>query len=283
VPALTQAGFAHVVMGSPERGHELLDDALELASSVGDDRLRVETLLMAADLRLESGHAEAARAPAIEALKLSELIGDDWILGRAITIDARANHDELGYEEAHRRLGRALALFERADDQRQVGRVLMTMAYFSLEAMALDAADDEARRCIELGDRLEHAIGTAVANVVRVWVAIERGEHAAARGLLAGPMSTAAGSGYAALLGQCVAAEAALVAAEGDDERAAQLLGAVIATGDALGGEGGRSTVRAVGQLQATLGERLGAAQLETLMAQGAGVPLAEIAAGSRS
>ena len=55
VRALNQAGFALVLMGSLDGGLAVIDDALELARPAGDAFLLGETLIMAADLRLEAG------------------------------------------------------------------------------------------------------------------------------------------------------------------------------------------------------------------------------------
>jgi predicted ATPase/class 3 adenylate cyclase len=276
VGALTQGGFALVVLGSAERGHAMVDEGLELARSVGDRRLLADTLLMAADLRLETGLPTAAQPLAREALTVAGSIGDDWTLGRATFVEARALHAELGYEEAHRRLERAREFFVRSDDYRQVARVEMTMAFLSLDAHVLDAADEEARRCVALTLELEHEIGSAVGNVVRIWVAIERGETARARELLTATFAVGRDSGYVTLLGYCVAAGAALALAEGRPEDAARLAGALEAGVEALGGEGAEAVGRRVDEVRAELERLLGAKRLAELTAAGARVPLAD-------
>ena len=275
--ALTQAGFALVVLGSPVRGHALLDEGLELARSVDDRRLLFETLLMAADLRLEADRPLPARPLAREALTVARGIGDDWTLGRAIVVEARAFQDELGYEETYRRLALALASFEQADDRRQVGRVALTMAFLSLESHALDAAEAEAARCLSICKELEHPIGQAISTIVLVWVAIERGEPAVAGDLLAQAIAIARESGYVALLGYCVAARAALRFGAGDRAEAARMLGTLGANADALGGEGARAISARVERLRGALAEELGGERLAELIAAGARVPLPAI------
>ena len=274
--ALTQAGFALVVLGSPVRGHALLDEGLELARSVEDRQLLVETLLMTADVRLEAGLPVEAQPLAREGLEVAHAIGDDWTLGRATLIEARACQDELGYEETHRRLARALACFERTDDRRQVARVALTMAFLSLESGALDAADAEAGRCLSICDEIDHPIGRAVASVVLIWVAIERGELALARELLAVTAAIARESGYVALLGYCVAAGAAIRFGDGEQAHAARLLGGLGANASAIGGEGARAISGRVAQLRGALAEALGEEHLAELMAEGARVSLAD-------
>jgi len=274
--ALTQAGFALVVLGSPNRGHALLDDGLELARSVEDRRLLVDTLLMTADLRLETGQPAEARPLAREALEVAGEIGEDWIIGRATFVDARAYQDELGYEETHRRLAHALGCFERANDRRQVGRVALTMAFLSLESRALDAAEASASTCLSICEEIDHPIGEAVATVVRIWVAIERGEPAVAQEMLSRVIAVARESGYVALLGYCVAAGAALRFGAGDLAQAARLMGSLDASADALGGEGARAIGGRVERLRDALAEALGTERLSELMAVGAGVPMGE-------
>jgi predicted ATPase/class 3 adenylate cyclase len=277
VGALTQGGFALVVLGSATRGHAMVDEGLELARSVGDRRLLADTLLMAADLRLETGLPAEAKPLAEEALTVAGAIGDDWTLGRATFVEARAFHDELGYQEAHARLQRARECFERADDYRQVARVEMTMAFLSLQAHVLDAADREALRCVELTRELEHPIGEAVGNVVRIWVSIEQGETGAARSLLEQTIATGRESGYVTLLGYCVAAAAALALAEGRADSAARMMGALDATADALGGEGAEAISGRVDQLRVALADALGPEQVAELMAAGSSVALPDV------
>ena len=274
--ALTQAGFALVVLGSPARGHALLDEGLELARSVEDRQLLVETLLMTADVRLEADLPLDAQPLAREALEVAHSINDDWTLGRATLIEARAFQDELGYEETHRRLARALGCFERAHDRRQVARVALTMAFLSLESRALDAADAEAARCVSICDELEHPIGRAVGTMVRVWVAIERGRPELAGDLLAGAVAIAKESRYVALIGYCVAARAMISFGDGELAEAARMLGGLDADANALGGEGARPISGRVAELRGALAEALGDEQLAELMEEGARIPLAE-------
>jgi predicted ATPase/class 3 adenylate cyclase len=277
--ALTQAGFALVVMGSPERGHGLVDDGLTMARSAGDRELLVQTLLMAADLRLEAGQETEARPLASEALRLVSTAGADWTRARALVVAARADQDEAGYAETHERLAQALGLFERAGDRRQAARVLLTMAYLSLEAGELEAAEAEAGQCFSICEELEHPIGQAVARVVQVWTAIDRGELEVAGTLLSETISTARDSGYRALLGYCVAAAATLSAAQSKPVEAARLLGALASADSALGGEGARVTRRRADTLRAVLEQRLGAAELASHIQDGARLTLEEIAA----
>ena len=86
--ALTQAGFARVVMGSPDRAQALLDESLSLARAADDRDLLVETLLMIADLRLEAGSSATAQPLAREALELTSTDTSGWTRARALVIAA---------------------------------------------------------------------------------------------------------------------------------------------------------------------------------------------------
>jgi hypothetical protein len=152
----------------------------------------------------------------------------------------------------------------------------MTAAFLSLDAHALDAADAEALRCIEITHELDHPIGRAVATGVRIWVAIERGEHTRARQLLDGVAGVAQGSGYVMLLGQCVAAGVALACEDGELERAAVLLGGLEANPDALGGEGAAAISGRVDALRERLERDLGAETFARSVARGGPIPLAD-------
>ena len=277
--ALTQAGFALIVMGSPDRGHSLLDEGVSLARASGDASLLMQTLLMAADLRLETGEPTEAQPLAREALALVPTEGADWMRARVLAVAARADQDDVGYTETHRRLAEALGLFERVGDRRQMGRVLHTMAYLSLDAGELDIANAEAARCIAIGAELEHPIGQAVTRIVQVWAAIDRGELDRANELLAQSTATAADSGYRALLAYCAAARAGLLVAEARDEDAARVLGTLEQAATALGGEGSRPIRRRVDELRDLLRQRLGDTRFAALAAHGSEVSLEDAAA----
>ena len=277
--ALTQAGFALIVMGSPERGHSYLDQGVDLARASGDRTLLTQTLLMAADLRLETGEPIEAQPLAREALDLAPIEGADWMRARVLAVSARADQDEVGYGETHRRLSEALELFERTGDRRQMGRVLHAMAYLSLDSGELDVADAEAARCIAIGEELEHPIGQAVTRIVQVWAAIDRDEMQHAGELLARSASTASDSGYRALLAYCAAARAGLLSAGGDDADAARVLGALRGATAALGGEGARPIRRRVEKLREQLESRLGPDRFAALTAEGASLALDDVVA----
>ncbi|HEX8958806.1 MAG TPA: adenylate/guanylate cyclase domain-containing protein [Solirubrobacterales bacterium] len=274
--ALQQAGFALVVSGSPSAGHALLDDALELGRQAGDRRVLAEALLMAADLRLEAGWAAEARPLAAEALAVSEAIGDRGLIGRALVFSARCDQGRLAPAEIAGRLGEALAIFEEAGDRRQCGRVLMTRAFVWLEAGDLEATEADAARCAALGEELRHPIGLAVAWTIQAIVAVDRDQLERARELLDAALITARDCGYQALLAYCVAVEAMLAAAHGDDRRAARLVGALDAADGVLGGE--RAIRLRVEALRGRLGGRLGT-ELAELLAEGERLRLEDLAA----
>jgi tetratricopeptide (TPR) repeat protein len=233
---------------------------------------------MAADLRLEAGRDAEARPLAGEAIDVMQAIGDDLLLGRALLVAARADHARVGYEETAAQLGQALETFERTGDHRQVGRVLLTRAYVWLEAGQLDAAESDAARCVALGEVLDHAIGQAMARVIQIFVAFDRGELERARELLEAAMETARDCGYQTLLAYCLAATASLSAQEGDDRRAALILGALDAAGGAMGAEGAAAIRLRVEALRGELGARLGT-ELASLLGEGERMTLEELAA----
>jgi predicted ATPase/class 3 adenylate cyclase len=255
VRALNQAGFALVLMGSLDGGLAVIDDALDLARPAGDAFLLGESLIMAADLRLEAGREAEALPLAREAVEVVRELDDEVTLGRALALVARAEHQDVGYEVTGRRLREAYALFEHAGDKRQMGRILLLMAYLSLEAGALEDAELQATRGRELCDQLSHAIGHAMMVIVLAWVAIDHGQFEPAAELLDDTLEIARESGYRGLMAYCIAAEAALAARRGAPQRAALLIGALRAEGclDGIGGEGGR----AIDLRLIALGERL--------------------------
>jgi predicted ATPase/class 3 adenylate cyclase len=278
--ALNQAGFALVVMGAPDGGQALVQDALELARESGDRSVIVETLLMAADLQLEASRDADARPLADEALELARASRDDAMVGRALVVSARAGRARLGADEIAERFSQALAIFERLGDQRQVGRVMLTQAYLWLEAGELDAAEREAERCLTLAEGLGHTIGAAVVRIVQVFTAIERGDLERAGELLDASMATARECGYQALLGYCLAAEAVLAARRGEHRRAGEILGALDGASGVLGGEGAAAIRLRLEALRGELGARLGT-ELAALLAEGERMKLEDLAAAS--
>jgi hypothetical protein len=184
-----------------------------------------------------------------------------------------------------------MGVFERAGDRRQVGRVLLTRAYVWLQAGQLEAAAADALRCLEICVELDHPIGAAMARIVDVWVALDRGDLETARAELAKCERLGRESGYHALLAYCIAADAALCARLGDDHKAARMLGALGAdpgqprdpagaagAAVALGGEGARAIGLRLQALREELAGRLGD-EMPELLREGARTALEELAA----
>ena len=283
VRALNQAGFALVIMGSLDGGLAVIDDGLELARSAGDQLLLGQSLLMAADLRLEAGREVAARPVAAEAAEVVRDLGDDVLLGRALCFVAWAEQEEAGFDATARGLEEAFALFKRAGDDRQLARTKLLLAYLALEAGDLDEAEHQASRGREYAEMLDHVIGRAMMQIALVWVAIDRGEFETANELLNESLTIASEAGYQGLMGYCIAAEAGLAAAMGAPERAARRLGSLRAEGvlDGIGGEGGRAIGLRLAAMQEMLAAELGDT-LEDLMAEGEQIHLNQLAAQPR-
>jgi predicted ATPase len=278
--ALTQAGFALSVLGEPARGRRMLDEGVALARAVGDEQLLVDTLVMAAEIRVEGGSGAEARPLAEEALVCASRLGDARRLARAMFVEAVAAHAELGYPETHRRLRDAAELFERAHDERHVARARLAMAFLSLDAGELDVAHSEAARCIDVAERIGHPIGRAMGLAVQMWVAIERQTFDSARELHRQVVGTARDSGYLGLLGMAVAATAVLAVRDGEPERAARALGTLEASPEALRAEDFRAVAQEVERLRAALQAELGADRYTALTAEGAARPLSEMLEG---
>ncbi len=277
--AFNQAAFAVVLLGSPDGGEALVDDGLVLARSAGDDQLLAETLLMAADLRLESGRDEAARPLAAEAVDVAERLANDGLLGRALLMAARAEHEIVGPAATATRLSEAMTVFERTGDLRQIGRVLLTRAFLRLESGDHAGADLDAIRCVEICLGLDHTVGCAMGRAVLMWTAIDRGERENALTLLAECAAAGREAGYRVLVAYCLAADAALSARDGDGDTAARILGALDAATGAVGAEGGHAIALRLEQLRGELREALGPAALEARLAEGARVQLEDLAA----
>ena len=283
VRALNQAGFALVIMGSLDGGLAVIDDGLELARGAGDQLLLGQSLLMAADLRLEAGREVSARPFAAEAVEAVRGLGDDVLLGRALCFVAWAEQGDAGFEATAQGLEAAFELFKRAGDDRQLARTKLLLAYLALEAGDLDEAEYQASRGRAYAEMLDHVIGRAMMQIALVWVAIDRGQFELATEMLNESLTIASEAGYQGLMAYCIAAEAGLAAAMGASERAAHRLGSLRAEGvlDGIGGEGGRAIGLRLAAMQEALAAELGDA-LEELMVQGAQIHLNQLAAQPR-
>jgi hypothetical protein len=159
---------------------------------------------------------------------------------------------------------------------------MLTRAFVWLEERELEAAREDAERCINICVELEHPIGEAMASLVIVWADIEGGDVESAAERLAHCLAVARECGYQVLLCYCLAAQAELSARAGDHELTARLLGGLGSTSALLGGEGARVLAARLAGLRQLLGSRL-AGELAEASAEGARQPLEELAAAVSS
>ncbi|MFB7367066.1 AfsR/SARP family transcriptional regulator [Streptomyces hydrogenans] len=108
------AVFAVLIMGEPERLHELLDVTVDACRSNGYTWELAHILHMRANMRANRGQwAERAIADADESLDLFERLGDAWGAAEALSARAEAHERQLAYDLAARDFAAAIDYAER--------------------------------------------------------------------------------------------------------------------------------------------------------------------------
>ncbi|MER8038287.1 AfsR/SARP family transcriptional regulator [Streptomyces hydrogenans] len=108
------AVFAVLIMGEPERLHELLDVTVDACRSNGYTWELAHILHMRANMRANRGQwAERAIADADESLDLFERLGDAWGAAEALSARAEAHERQLAYDLAARDFAAAIDHAER--------------------------------------------------------------------------------------------------------------------------------------------------------------------------
>ncbi|MFF6897493.1 AfsR/SARP family transcriptional regulator [Streptomyces hydrogenans] len=119
------AVFAVLIMGEPERLHELLDVTVDACRDNGYTWELAHILHLRANMRANRGQwAERAIADADESLDLFERLGDAWGAAEALSARAEAHERQLAYDLAARDFAAAIDYAEkiRAPSQRALLR-----------------------------------------------------------------------------------------------------------------------------------------------------------------
>ncbi|MEU2503674.1 BTAD domain-containing putative transcriptional regulator [Streptomyces sp. NPDC007863] len=108
------AVFAVLIMGEPERLHELLDVTVEACRRYGYAWELAHILHMRANMRANRGQwADSAIADADESLALFEGLGDAWGAAEALSARGEAHERLLAYDEAARDFAAAIGYAEK--------------------------------------------------------------------------------------------------------------------------------------------------------------------------
>jgi hypothetical protein len=251
-------------------------DAVALAREANEPKPLLNALLMLTEVLLECELTTEAQKLTDEVNSLAEEVGDEWTRGVSKWLTARAHEHERGYAWTDAQLSDALESFRRLGDRRQQGRVLMSIATAALRAGELNRADRAARRCAQIAAEIGHPIGQAIADTVRIWVAVDRDQVDVANNLLAEVAEVARSTSYIGVAANCVAAATAVRLAEGHMEEAARLLGALEASTEP-GVDDSLLEVRGrLKQLRAELSSRLSDDVLDSLLDDGARIGLTD-------
>lgn len=279
------AGYAAIGLGDflEARGH--MEESLELARAVGDERAEGAALAQLGWLLLAAGEHERAREAAARALVRSEAAGDKVTASGALNTLAELAAERSDQAEAQRFFERSLRLRREVGDRRLMANSLVNLARRELETAARErtaALLDEALALalsVRDGWTVSVALGTSGA------LALLRADAPTAGRHFAEALEVARRRGDKRAVAESLVGLAAVAAAQGDARRGARLLGAARALREAAGAS--RSPVEqaleetaATALLQRELGEAY-----EVELAAGSRLDAEEtmrLAAGSR-
>jgi predicted ATPase len=177
---LGAAAYLGSLMGAADDARHDIDQAMEEARIVGDERCLCIMLSAAGFVRLRAGDVGQARALAHEAMTLGRLIGDSHELGNAITLSA-AVHGRAGEPDLARHAQEeAVALRQRIHHpwSEAVGR--LNLAQMSVDADMPQHALPHLLRVLELLPQIDsQQIGIYLLDATAGWCA-GIGQHEAA-------------------------------------------------------------------------------------------------------
>ncbi|MGW6555423.1 ATP-binding protein, partial [Streptomyces sp. NPDC055051] len=165
------AVFAVLIMGEPERLHELLDVTVDACRRNGYTWELAHILHMRANMRANRGQwAERAIADADESLDLFERLGDAWGAAEALSARAEAHERQLAYDLAARDFAAAIDYAERIRAPSQ--RALLRARYADTLVEAGRVEEGEAILREIIGD---HSTGHEPQLGARLFLAIALG------------------------------------------------------------------------------------------------------------
>ena len=198
------------------------DRSWELAGAAGDVEGMAWCQVLRAQTYMAAGDHDAARAAALEAVRLAEDL-DEQARAWALEMLALTTED---WAELRATADRAAATMERAGDLRGLARLWEEVGFEALCDGRFDEAGELLERAMELGRWLDGAADAATRLLTYGVVAVELGDDDAARRRLSEALEVFRARGIRALLSIGLLAFAVLAARDGDRARAGQLVGA---------------------------------------------------------
>ncbi|MFE6227710.1 BTAD domain-containing putative transcriptional regulator [Streptomyces sp. NPDC057854] len=165
------AVFAVLIMGEPERLHELLDVTVEACRRHGYDWELAHILQMRANMRANRGAwADLAIADADESLALFERLGDAWGAAEALSARGEAHERQLAYDAASRDFAAAIGYAEKIGAPSQQELLRARYADTLIEAGRFEEGEAILRKILA-----DHATGHEAQLGARLFLAIALG------------------------------------------------------------------------------------------------------------
>ncbi|MEU3609132.1 BTAD domain-containing putative transcriptional regulator [Streptomyces sp. NPDC035033] len=165
------AVFAVLIMGEPERLHELLDVTVEACRRHGYDWELAHILQMRANMRANRGAwADLAIADADESLALFERLGDAWGAAEALSARGEAHERQLAYDAASRDFAAAIGYAEEIGAPSQQELLRARYADTLIEAGRFEEGEAILRKILA-----DHATGHEAQLGARLFLAIALG------------------------------------------------------------------------------------------------------------
>jgi predicted ATPase/DNA-binding SARP family transcriptional activator len=241
-----------------------------IADSADDPRLHAQALYHGASFAMRRGDLATARTEWQTALELFRGLGDEEEQARCIAELGSVALAEGALDLAEQHYREAAAAFAAQGKRMREAAALGNLAAIAAERGNWETADAEGRRVVEIQREVADDQGLCISlhNLARVELALDRLDEA--RRFATESLQMASDLGYTEVIGYSLGTIAELALAQGEEERAARLLG----RGDALFAETGAmrygEEAEAWERTLAELAERLGEARLRELIAAGA-------------
>ena len=229
------AGYAAIGLGDflEARGH--MEESLELARAVGDERAEGAALAQLGWLLLAAGEHERAREAAARALIRSEAAGDKVTASGALNTLAELAAERGDQAEAQRFFERSLRMRREVGDRRLMANSLVNLARRELGSAARERTAALLDESLALALSVRDSWNVSVALSTSGALAALHGDVPTAERHFAEAFAVARQRGDKRAVAECLVGLAAAAAARGDARRGARLLGAAGALREAAG------------------------------------------------
>ncbi|HEV8064298.1 MAG TPA: BTAD domain-containing putative transcriptional regulator, partial [Acidimicrobiales bacterium] len=273
--ALAAAGYLMFRRGQTARASAYLDEALEIARSLGSAWLQADALRTMAWVADRRGDQEAAVRLAAEAVTAATLSGELHLLARAYDVRAAANQgtDPVA---ARRDYAEALAYCRRAGDGLGQASALNNLGVLDLEQGDHEGARARFSEALGLAEGVRDAALIPFLEYGAGLSACLDGDFAAAEPAFVNALQAARRTGQRSLVAYALLGAASVQSCTGRERAGARLLGAALALFEELGEKPEAVETTLLDSTTASLRQGLGEA-FEDVTAEGRYMPLTEI------